>query len=149
MHPLFQHADKLSKEVIGAAIEVHRYMGPGLIESIYERCPMRELYLRGIPATQQKVVRIQYKQLVFDEPLRFDVLVEDSLFVEVKAVETILGIHKAQLFSYMKLLDVPVGLLINFHEQVLKNGITRLILPTANQEEIDLLAGHQQPASLP
>ena len=118
-------------------------MGPGLMESIYEKCLMRELSLRGIPATQQKIVRIQYKQLVFDEPLRFDVLVEDSLLVEIKAVESVLGIHKAQLFSYMKLLDVPVGLLINFHEQVLKNGIARLILPSANQEEIDLLADQQ------
>ena len=140
MHLLFEQADKFSKALIGAAIEVHRHLGPGLIESIYEKCLMRELALRGISAVQQKVIHIEYKQQFFDEPLRFDVLVEDCLLVEVKAVEAVLGIHKAQLFSYMKLLDVPVGLLINFNERVLKSGISRLILPTANQKEVDLLA---------
>ena len=140
MHILFEQADKLSKPVIGAAIEVHRHFGPGLIESIYERCLMRELSLRGLGADEQKLVRVEYKQLVFDEPLRFDVLVEGCLLVEVKAVESVLGTHKAQLLSYMKLLDLPIGLLINFHEQVLKNGISRLILPAANFEQVDLMA---------
>ncbi|MBA2434598.1 MAG: GxxExxY protein [Chthoniobacterales bacterium] len=140
MHPLFHQADKLSKEVIGAAIEVHRQMGPGLIESIYEKCLGRELQLRGINAVQQKLVRIEYKQFVFDEPLRFDLLIENCLLIELKVVETIVGVHKAQLLSYMKLLDVPIGLLFNFHEQTLKNGISRLVLPAANQDEIDLLA---------
>ncbi len=133
MHPLYAKADALSHEVIGAAIEVHRDKGPGLIESIYERCLMHELMLRKHTAVNQKVIRIRYKDLVFEEPLRFDVLVEDCLLIEAKSVERILPIHKAQLLSYMKLLDVPVGLLINFHEVVLKNGISRLILPGANQ----------------
>ena len=133
MHPLYKKADRLSSEVIGAAIEVHRNKGPGLIESIYERCLMRELELRSIPATTQKIVRVEYKGLVFDEPLRFDLLVEDCLLVESKAVEVLHPSSKAQLFSYMKLLDVPIGLLINFHEPVLKNGIFRMILPGANQ----------------
>jgi GxxExxY protein len=84
MHPLYEKADKLSSEVIGAAIEVHRHKGPGLIESIYERCMLRELELRSIPATTQKLVRVEYKGLVFDEPLRFDVLVDDCLLVELK-----------------------------------------------------------------
>jgi GxxExxY protein len=79
MHPLYQKADRLSGEVIGAAIEVHRQKGPGLIESIYERCLLRELELRSIPATTQKIVRVEYKGLVFEEPLRFDLLVDDSL----------------------------------------------------------------------
>ena len=74
MHRLYDRADKLSREVIGAAIEVHRHKGPGLIESIYERCMLRELELRSIPATTQKLVRVEYKGLVFDEPLRFDIL---------------------------------------------------------------------------
>jgi len=87
MHRLYDKADKLSREVIGAAIEVHRHKGPGLIESIYERCMLRELELRSIPATTQKLVRVEYKGLVFDEPLRFDILVDDCLLVEVKAVE--------------------------------------------------------------
>ena len=136
MHALFQKADKISHDVIGAAIEVHRRMGSGLIESIYERCMVRELELRSIPATTQQLVRIQYKGIVFDEPLRFDILVDSCLLLELKAVEALHPFSKAQLFSYMKVvLDVPVGLLINFHESVLKNGISRLILPGANQME--------------
>jgi GxxExxY protein len=103
MHPLFQKADVLSLEVIGAAIEVHRNKGAGLIESIYERCLMRELELRKIVAVNQRLVRIEYKGLVFDEALRFDVLVEDCLMLELKSVQEILPVHKAQLFSYMKL----------------------------------------------
>ena len=132
MHPLYAKADALSGEAIGAAIEVHRDKGPGLIESIYERCLLHELALRKHSAVNQKQVRITYKDLTFEEPLRFDVLVEDCLLIEAKSVERVLPIHKAQLFSYMKLLDVPVGLLINFHEVVLKNGISRLLLPGAN-----------------
>lgn len=132
MHPLYEKADRLSGEVIGAAIEVHRDKGPGLIESIYERCLMHELGLRKIAAVNQKLVRIEYKGMTFDEPLRFDVLAENCLLVEAKAVERILPIHKAQLLSYMKLLNIPVGLLINFHEVILKNGIVRLMLPGAN-----------------
>ncbi|ACB75639.1 GxxExxY protein [Opitutus terrae] len=132
MHPLFHKADALSGDVIGAAIEVHRDKGPGLLESIYERCLIHELSLRGHSSVNQKLVRITYKDLTFDEPLRFDVLVNDCLLIEAKSVEKILPIHKAQLLSYMKLLNVPVGLLINFHEAVLRNGISRLILPGSN-----------------
>ena len=135
MHPLYEKADKLSSEVIGAAIEVHRDKGPGLIESIYERCMLRELELRSIPATTQKWVRVEYKGLVFDEPLRFDLLVEDCLLVELKAVDILHPSSKAQLFSYMKLLDIPIGLLINFHEPLLKNGISRMILPGARSPD--------------
>jgi len=135
MHPLYEKADKLSSQVIGAAIEVHRDKGSGLIESIYQRCMVRELELRSIAATIQKLVRVEYKGLVFDEPLRFDVLVDDCLLVELKAVEILHPSSKAQLFSYMKLLDIPIGLLINFHEPLLKNGISRMILPGVNQTE--------------
>ncbi len=133
MHPLFSKAAKLSHTVIGAAIEVHRWKGPGLIESIYERCLMHELQLRNVAAINQRVVRIEYKGLAFDEPLRFDVLVDGCLLLELKCVENVLPIHKAQLLSYMKLLDVPLGLVINFHELKLVDGISRLILPGANQ----------------
>ena len=134
MHPHYVRADALSSELIGAAIEVHRDNGPGLLESIYERCLMHELLLRKISAVNQKLIQIRYKDLLFEEPLRLDVLVDDCLLVEVKSVERVLPIHKAQLLSYMKLLNIPVGLLINFHELVLKNGISRLILSGANQE---------------
>ncbi len=106
MHPLYGKADKLSREVIGAAIEVHGHKGSGLIESSYERCLLRELELRSIPATTQKMVCVEYKGLVFDEAI-----------------------------SYMKLLDIPLGLLINFHEPILKNGVSRMILPRANRTE--------------
>jgi GxxExxY protein len=133
MHPLFQKAAGLTGDVIGSAIEVHRELGPGLIESIYERCFLHELLLRKLASVNQRLVRVQYKELTFDEPLRFDVLVEGCVLVELKAVQEVLPIHKAQLLSYMKLLDVPVGLLINFHELKLVDGVHRLILPGANQ----------------
>ena len=98
---------------------------------------MRELELRSIAATTQKLVRVEYKGLVFDEPLRFDILVDDCLLLELKAVEILHPSSKAQLFSYIKLLDIPLGLLINFHESVLKNGVSRMILPGANRTEED------------
>jgi GxxExxY protein len=134
MHALFQKADELSRLAIGAAIEVHRLKGPGLIESIYERCLVRELELRQLATVNQRLVRIEYKGLVFDEPLRFDVLVEGCLLLELKCVQEILPIHKAQLLSYLKLLDLPLGLIINFHEMKLAEGIVRLIVPGANLE---------------
>jgi len=123
----------LSKRVIGAAIEVHRRMGPGLIESIYEKCVMRELELEGMPARNQIIVPIEYKGFTFEEPLRLDILVADCLLLELKSVEKVLPIHKAQLLSYMKLLNVPIGLLFNFHELQMRDGIHRMILPGANE----------------
>jgi GxxExxY protein len=132
MHPLFEKADQFSHTAIGAAIEVHRLKGPGLLESIYEKCLMRELGLRGLSVINQRLIQIEYKGLVFEEPLRFDVLLEDRLLLELKSVQEILPVHKAQLFSYMKLLDVPVGLIINFHEVKLADAIVRMILPGAN-----------------
>ena len=98
---------------------------------------MRELDLLSIPAATQKLVRVEYKGLVFNEPLRFDLLVDDCLLVELKAVEILHPSSKAQLFSYMKLLDIPIGLLINFHEPILKNGVSRMILPGANRTKED------------
>lgn len=132
MHPLFPEASKLTESVIGAAIEVHRDKGPGLIESIYEWCMMREFELRHLAATNQKVVRISYKGFSRDEPLRFDLLVEGCVLIEAKSVEHLLPIHKAQLLSYMKLLNVPLGLLINFNVAKLTDGVSRLILPGAD-----------------
>jgi GxxExxY protein len=133
MHPLYQKADKLSAEAIGAAIEVHRVLGAGLMESIYERCVERELCLRNVSASRQQLITIQYKGLTFDETLKYDLLAEDCLLLELKAVQDVLPIHKAQLLSYMKLLNVPIGLLINFHEPKLIDGVYRLILPGANK----------------
>jgi GxxExxY protein len=134
MHPLFQQATGLTHDVIGAAIEVHRDKGPGLLESTYEWCLTMELELRRHVVQTQEHVVIRYKQFHREEPLRFDLLIDKCLFVEVKAVETILPIHKAQLLSYMKLLDIPLGLIINFNVLRLTDGISRLILPGANFE---------------
>ena len=132
MHPFFERASGLTETIIAAAIEVHRDKGPGLIESIYEWCLLKELELRGLECVSQKPVLIEYKGFTREEPLRFDVLVESCVLVEAKAVEKVLPIHKAQLLSYMKLQNVPVGLLINFHEMKVTNGIHRLILSGAN-----------------
>jgi len=108
-------------------------MGPGLIESIYEKCLMRELSLQNIPAKNQMQVPIEYKGYTFEEPLRLDILVDDCLLLELKSVETVHPIHKAQLLSYMKLLKIPIGLLLNFHEIRLSDGISRMILPGVNR----------------
>ena len=133
MHPLFEKASALTEKIIAAAIEVHRDKGPGLIESIYEWCLLKELGLRNLEYVSQKFVPIEYKGFTREEPLRFDVLIEGCVLVEAKAVENILAIHKAQLLSYMKLLNIPVGLLINFHERKVTDGVSRLILPGANR----------------
>ncbi|MDO8541983.1 MAG: GxxExxY protein [Opitutaceae bacterium] len=133
MHPLFLKADGLTESIIGAAIEVHRDKGPGLIEPIYEWCFLCELQLRNLATKSQRLVEITYKGFVRREPLRFDVLIDDCVLVEAKSVSEILPIHKAQLLSYMKLLDVPVGLVINFNVSKLTDGLSRLILPGANR----------------
>jgi GxxExxY protein len=132
MHPKFKKADCLSKKVIGAAIAVHKIMGPGLIESIYQKCLMRELQLLGIACCSEVRIPLQYKGAIFDERLRMDIYVEDCLIVELKTVEVIMPIHKAKILTYMKLIDVPLGLLINFHSILLRNGISRLILVGAD-----------------
>ena len=129
MHPQYKKAASLTESAIAAAIEVHRHRGPGLKEEIYEWCLMREFELRKISAINQQVVRIEYKGFVREEPLRFDVLLEQSLLIEAKSVERILPVHKAQLVTYMKRLDVPLGLLINFNVARLVDGVSRLILP--------------------
>jgi GxxExxY protein len=133
VHPLFEKATGLTEAIIASAIEVHRDKGPGLIESIYEWCLLKELGLRGLGCVSQRTVQIRYKGFTREEPLRFDLQVENCVLVEAKAVEKILPILKAQLFSYMKLLDLPPGLLINFHEIKVTDGVNRLILQGVNQ----------------
>ena len=139
MHPLFARADKLSGVVIGAAIEVHRIMGPGLLESIYERSLIRELELRGVAVLNQEEVVIDDKGHVFKEILKFDPLADSCLLVELKAVRDVPPIHKAQLLSDMKLLDLPLGLLFNFHELKLIDGLSRIVLPGANDPQLDAI----------
>ncbi len=133
MHPLFPKASGLTESVIAAAIEVHRDKGPGLIESIYEWCLVKVLGLRNLACARQKSVLIDYKGFKREEILRFDLLVEDCVLVEIKAVENILPVHKAQLLSYMKLLNIPLGLLIKFHEMKVTQGIGRMVLPGAGK----------------
>ncbi len=120
--------DELSNRVIGCAIEVHRNLGPGLLESAYEQCLAHELAKAGIPFALQTAVPVQYKGLALDCGYRLDLLVNDSLIVELKSVEKRLPIHEAQLLTYMKLARVRVGLLINFNVKYLKSGIKRMVL---------------------
>ena len=132
MHPRFSQADGITHDVIGAAIEVHKDKGPGLLESIYEWCLTMELQLRGHVIDNQERVTIRYKRFQREDSLRFDMLIDKCLLVEVKAVETVHPINKAQLLSYMKLLDIPLGLIINFNVLKLTDGVSRLLLPGAN-----------------
>ena len=134
MHRLFTQSSEITREVIGSAIEIHREKGPGLLESIYEWCLTMELGLRGYQVKSQESVVVHWKQFRKEYPLRFDLLINDCLLVELKAVEAVKPIHKAQLLSYMKLVDIPLGLIINFNEQKLVDGVSRLILPGANTE---------------
>ena len=117
--------DPLTERVIGCAIEVHRVLGPGLLESAYEQCLARELSLQGIGFQLQVALPIEYKDIRLDCGYRIDILVEQQLILELKAVEKILGIHKAQVLSYMKLAGIGTGLLLNFHAELLKDGISR------------------------
>jgi len=118
----------LSSSIIGAAIEVHRALGPGLLESAYEQCLTRELSLRNIPFQHQKPLPVHYKGTQLECGYRLDFLVADMLVVEVKAIDALLPIHHAQLLSYLKLGGWKLGLLINFHVPLLKEGIKRVVL---------------------
>ena len=118
----------VSHEVIGAAIEVHRHLGPGLLESVYEAALCRELWLRRIGYEQQVPVRIEYKGLGLRAAVRLDLLVQQCLVVEVKAVEHLLPIHRSQLLTYLKVTGYRVGLLINFNVDLLRNGMRRLLV---------------------
>ena len=120
--------DDVSNRVIGCAIEVHRVLGPGLLESTYEQCLARELTLVGLGFKLQWPLPVEYKGTRLDCGYRVDVLVEDRLIVELKAVEHVLGIHQAQLLTYMKLAGIRTGLLINFNVSVLKDGLQRFVL---------------------
>jgi GxxExxY protein len=116
----------LTHQVISAAIEVHKTLGPGLLESTYEECLCRELELRKIPYERQKELPIEYKGIRLDCGYRLDVLVANSLILELKACESLQGIHEAQLLTYLKLTGLKVGLLMNFNVPVLKDGIRRI-----------------------
>ena len=119
--------DVAANAVIGAAIEVHRHLGPGFLESVYEEALSIELGLRGIRFERQKPLSVNYKgQSVGDS--RVDLWVDDRLIVELKALDRILPIHHAQVISYLKAGSLPLGLIINFNEKLLKNGIRRIVM---------------------
>ena len=117
--------DPFTGKVVGCAIEVHRVLGPGLLESTYQQCLARELYLNGIAFKQEHPLPVEYKGVKLDCGYRIDILAENRLIIELKAVEEIKGIHKAQLLTYMKLSGLNTGLLINFNVKRLKDGIQR------------------------
>ncbi len=119
--------NELSQAIIGAAIEVHRTLGPGLLESAYEECLGKELSLRQIPFERQKPLPVEYKGLRLDCGYRLDLLVANMVVVEIKAVDALIPLHEAQLLSYLKLGGWKMGLLINFHATLLKNGLKRLV----------------------
>ena len=121
------YLNNLSKEVIGAAIEVHRDLGPGLLESTYEASLQHELELRGIAAQRQLLLPIHYKDLLIPDAYRMDLLVEDSLVVELKTVQSLLPVHSAQVLTYLRMSGKHLGLLINFHTVRLADEIKRLV----------------------
>ncbi|HEY8747938.1 MAG TPA: GxxExxY protein [Tepidisphaeraceae bacterium] len=120
--------EQLSEQVIGAAIEVHKVLGPGLLESAYKLCMMHELSLRGIQFEAEVALPVIYKGIQLDCGYRIDILVEDKIVLELKSVETVTSVHEAQLLTYMKLSGMRVGLLINFNSAVIRNSITRRVL---------------------
>jgi len=117
----------LSHQIIGAAIEVHRLIGPGLLESVYESALCKELRLKGLTVDRQVSVPVNYKGEVLDCHVKLDLLVGGTVIVEVKAVETLIYVHKAQLLTYLRLQNLWLGLLINFNVKVLRNGIRRIL----------------------
>lgn len=119
--------NKTTESIIGAAIEVHRHLGPGLLESAYEECLCEELSLRNIPFKRQVALPVTYKSRKLDAGYRIDLLVNDEVVVELKVVEAILPIHEAQTLTYMRLGGWQIGLILNFNVTVLKNGIKRLV----------------------
>ena len=120
--------DELSNRVIGCAIEVHRNLGPGLLESTYEQCLAHELKTAGIPFKLQHPLPVEYKDLKLDCGYRIDLLVDNSLIIELKSVDNVLPIHQAQLLTYMKLSGIRIGLLMNFNVKYIKSGIKRMVL---------------------
>lgn len=124
-----KEVNQLAYEIVGCAIEVHKQIGPGLLESVYETCLFYELQIRGFKVIRQLTVPVVYKEIRLEADLRLDLLVNDCVVVELKAVENLIPLYEAQLLTYMKLLQKPKGLLINFHTE----NITKSIKPLVNE----------------
>ena len=136
MHPLYEQADSLTQEVIDATVRVQKHFGIGALESIYVRCLERELELAGHRTSREKGVSITYRDMTFNENLRYDLLVDDCLLIEAKSCEKeCMDLWRMQLLTYMKLMDKPLGLVINFgNERLPKRGVKRVILKDADDE---------------
>lgn len=119
--------NELTEKIIGACIEVHKYMGPGLLEKVYEKCLMRELELRGIAAEAQVQIPLVYKGIELDKSYMIDILVEKEIILELKATDNVQPVFEAQLISYLKLSNKKIGLLINFNVPLLKQGVRRFV----------------------
>ena len=124
---MIKEEDRLSKEIIGAAIEVHRHLGPGMLESAYEKCLCKELEIRNIEFEKQKPLAVVYKGITLDCGYKLDVVVEGKVILELKSVNKLESIHDAQLLTYLKIADLKLGILINFNVPVLKDGIKRIV----------------------
>ncbi|MGC1204838.1 MAG: GxxExxY protein [Flavobacteriaceae bacterium] len=122
--------DKITENIIGAAIEVHKVLGPGLLESAYQECLFYELKAMGYSVQKEVSQPITYKYITLDHGYRIDLLVEHKIVIELKTVEKFTDVHSAQILTYMKLGDYPIGLLLNFNTKLLKNGIKRFINTT-------------------
>jgi GxxExxY protein len=122
------HFEELTEKILGAAIEVHKALGPGLLESAYEERLCHELNLRGLRFQRQIKVPVMYKGINLDCGYQLDIMVEETVILELKSIERIISIHEAQLLTYMKLLNKPVGFIINFNVAVLRSGIVRKVL---------------------
>jgi GxxExxY protein len=120
--------DKLSNQVIGCALEVHKHLGPGLLESTYEQCLARELTNAGIPFKLQHPLPVKYKSIKLDCGYRVDLFIDKTIIVENKSVDKVLPVHQAQLLTYMKLSGISIGLLLNFNVKYMKHGIKRMVL---------------------
>ena len=119
--------DEITGAIVDASLKIHRELGPGLLESVYEMVLARALERRGLPVERQKVIRFEYDGLVFDEGLRLDLLVDGCVVVELKSVERLAPVHHKQVLTYLRLLQLPVGLLINFGGATLKEGLHRIV----------------------
>ena len=126
-------ADQLTQRVIGLAMDVHRALGPGLLESVYEECLCSELDAASLAFERQVALPISYKGKRLDGGYRLDLVIENAVIVEIKSVEQLLPVHQAQLLTYLKLSGIPTGLLLNFHTAFLKDGIRRMSLARAAQ----------------
>ena len=122
-----EELNTLSKQIVDASLSVHKEMGPGLLESVYEYCLLKELELRNINASSQVIIPLYYKRELLSKIFKIDILVENEIVIELKAVDTILPVHEAQIISYLKLADKRLGFLLNFNVNLMKKGVKRFV----------------------